>query len=315
MTFFENDVTNIQHSLWCEKYRPVHLNDYIGNEPLRKRIAQYIEEQDIPHLLLYGKQGTGKTTLAKLIVKSIECDPLIINASDENNVETVRSKIKSFASSMGFKPLKIVILDECDYLTANAQAILRNLMETYSEHCRFILTCNYIEKIIPPIQSRCQDEHITPPTKKDVYVHMAKILSEEKVEFDPNDIVMVVDASYPDIRKAINTIQRQSKSGSLKIDSEAILESDFKMKVVELLKSNDRPKEIFKNIRQLVADNRIQDFSDMYRMLYDKVDDYAGGKTTTCILLIADATYKDALVIDKEIAFMACIIQILSEIK
>ena len=156
MSFFEQKEEMVDNSLWVEKYRPIKLDDYVGNEHLKEKVSGYIESEDVPHLLLFGRAGTGKTTLAKLIVKSIECDYMVINASDENNVDTVRNKVKNFASSQGFKKYKIIILDEFDYMTPNAQAILRNLMETFSKHCRFILTCNYVEKIIDPIQSRCK---------------------------------------------------------------------------------------------------------------------------------------------------------------
>ena len=156
MAFFENNTTEeVNNSLWVEKYRPRKLADYVGNEHLKSKVEGYLENDDVPHLLFYGKAGTGKTTLAKLIANSIECDYIIINASDENNVETVRTKVKNFASTIGFKKMKLIILDEFDYMTPNAQAILRNLMETFSKHCRFILTCNYVEKVIDPIQSRC----------------------------------------------------------------------------------------------------------------------------------------------------------------
>ena len=144
-----------EHTLWVEKYRPSNLDTYIGNDQLKSKVKVYLESGDLPHLLLFGKAGTGKTTLAKLLVNNIDCDYLYINASDENNVETVRSKVKNFASTMGFKDYKVIILDECDYITPNAQAALRNLMETFSKHCRFILTCNFVERIIDPIQSRC----------------------------------------------------------------------------------------------------------------------------------------------------------------
>ena len=171
MAFFENNTTEeVNNSLWVEKYRPKKLEDYVGNEHLKSKVQVYLENDDVPHLLFYGKAGTGKTTLAKLIANSIECDYIIINASDENNVETVRTKVKNFASTIGFKKMKLIILDEFDYMTPNAQAILRNLMETFSKHCRFILTCNYVEKVIDPIQSRCQTFQIIPPTKKDVAV-------------------------------------------------------------------------------------------------------------------------------------------------
>jgi len=192
-------MNNNEHSLWVEKYRPNKLEDYVGNEHLKSKVAGYIESGDIPHLLLYGKAGTGKTTLAKLIVNSVDCDYMIINASDENNVDTVRNKVKNFASTIGFRQSKIIILDEFDYMTPNAQAILRNLMETFSKHCRFILTCNYVEKVIEPIQSRCQTFQIVPPTKKDVAVQISKILQSEGVKFEIKDLVPIIDAGYPDL--------------------------------------------------------------------------------------------------------------------
>ena len=179
MSFFEQKEEMVDNSLWVEKYRPIKLDDYVGNEHLKEKVSGYIESEDVPHLLLFGRAGTGKTTLAKLIVKSIECDYMVINASDENNVDTVRNKVKNFASSQGFKKYKIIILDEFDYMTPNAQARLRNLMETFSKHCRFILTCNYVEKIIDPIQSRCQTFQIVPPSKKEVAVQLDKILKSE----------------------------------------------------------------------------------------------------------------------------------------
>jgi DNA polymerase III delta prime subunit len=267
---------------------------------------------DTPHeYITSGGVICHNTTLAKMIVNSIECDYMVINASDENNVDTVRTKVKNFASTVGFKDMKIVILDEFDYMTANAQAILRNLMETFSKHCRFILTCNYIEKVIDPIQSRCQTFQIVPPTKKDVAVHIAKILKLENVEFDINDIVTFVDASYPDIRKIINTIQLNSQKGKLKISSDSVLNGDLKNQLVDVLKSKDEKRNKYMKIRQLMADNRVQDFSEFYTLLYEKVDEYAGGNTSNIIIAISEGQYKDALVIDKEITFMATLINIL----
>ena len=169
----------MSHSLWVEKYRPKDLSTYVGNEHLKEKVKVYLESEDVPHLLLFGKAGTGKTTLAKIVVNNIDCDYMYINASDENKVDDVRNKIKTFASSVGFKSLKVIILDECDYLTPNAQAALRNLMETFSKHCRFILTCNYVERIIDPIQSRCQSYKVVPPSKKDVAQHLVDILDKE----------------------------------------------------------------------------------------------------------------------------------------
>jgi DNA polymerase III delta prime subunit len=315
MSFFANENSKREHSLWVEKYRPQTLSEYVGNETVKETIQQYLDSNDIPHLLLYGKAGTGKTTLAKLIVNTIKCDSMIINASDENNVDTVRTKVKNFASSMGFAGFKVIILDEFDYMTPNAQAILRNLMETFSKHCRFILTCNYHEKIIDPIKSRCQTFAITPPTKKDVAIQVTRILDAEKIKYDVKNVADIISSYYPDIRRILNTCQLQSAKGELKVDHQIMVESDFKTKLVDLLKANDDKRNMFMNIRQAVADNKLNDYSEMYSMLYDKVDEYAAGNTANVILTIAEGLSKDALVVDKEIVFMSTIIQILNIIK
>ena len=313
MAFFE-DSTNeqVNNSLWVEKYRPRTLDEYVGNDHLKEKVSDYLKSGEVPHLLFFGKAGTGKTTLAKLIVNSINCDHIIINASDENNVDTVRNKVKNFASTIGFKDSKIVILDEFDYMTPNAQAILRNLMETFSRHCRFILTCNYVEKVISPIRSRTQEFQIVPPTKKDVAVQISQILTKELVRFEPKDLVPVIDAGYPDIRKIINTCQLNSSKGVLKIDTNSVTDSDIKSKIIEILKSNDAKPNKWKTIRQAVADSRVQDFSEMYSYLYETVDEYGGSNTSNIILILSESQSKDALVVDKEITFMSCIIQIVA---
>ena len=312
MAFFEDNNTTkkVNNSLWVEKYRPSKLTEYVGNEHLKDKVKDYLESGEIPHLLFFGKAGTGKTTLAKLIVNSIDCDHIIINASDENNVDTVRNKVKGFASTIGFKDMKVIILDEFDYMTPNAQAILRNLMETFSKHCRFILTCNYVEKVIDPIQSRCQTFQIVPPSKKEVAVQISQILGKEGVGFQPKDLVPIIDSSYPDIRKIINTCQLNSTKGQLKLDTTSVIDSDIKSKVVEILKGSDAKPNKWKNIRQAVADARIQDFTELYTFLYEKVDDYGGTNTSNIILILSESQHKDALVVDKEITFMSCIIQI-----
>jgi DNA polymerase III delta prime subunit len=312
--FIEQSEENVNHSLWTEKYRPSKLNDYVGNEHLKSKVEGYLETGEIPHLLLYGKAGTGKTTLAKLIVKSIDCDYMMINASDENNVDMVRNKVKNFASSMGFKPFKIIILDEFDYMSQSAQAILRNLMETFSAHCRFILTCNYVEKVIEPIQSRCQSFQIVPPTKKDVAVQMSKILKAEDVEFDVKDLVPIIDASYPDIRKVINTCQLNSNKGKLKVDVQNLLENDYKMKIIDILKSNDDSRNKYMKVRQAIIDSKANDFSELYTLLYDKVDEYAPNNTSGVILFLGEAVANSALAIDKEIIAAATMIKILNTI-
>jgi replication factor C small subunit len=311
---FEYQEESVNHTLWTEKYRPTKLDDYVGNEHLKTKVAGYLENDDIPHLLLFGRAGTGKTTLAKLIVKSIDCDYMIINASDENNVEMVRTKVKNFASSMGFKKFKVIILDEFDYMSKEAQAILRNLMETFSAHCRFILTCNYVEKVIEPIQSRCQSFQIVPPTKKDVAIQMSKILKAENVEFDVKDLVPIIDACYPDIRKVINTCQLNSNKGKLRVDVQNLLENDYKMKVLDILKSNDDRRNKYMKVRQAIIDSKANDFSELYTLLYDKVDEYAGDNTSGVILFLGEAVANSSLANDKEIIAAATMIKILNTI-
>ncbi len=305
---------NKQHSLWVERYRPVSLENYIGNEHLKTKVSRYISTGDIPHLLLHGKAGTGKTTLAKLLVSNIDCDQMYVNASDENNVETVRNKIKMFASSVGFKDLKVIILDECDFLTPNAQAALRNLMETFSKHCRFILTCNYVERIIDPIQSRCQSFQIIPPSKKEVAIHTSSILNTEGVSFDNEQIVTMVNSSYPDIRRIINAVQRNIVDNQLIVDTESLVQNDYKLQVLEILQTQDK-KNAFKNLRQLLADSQIRDYADLFRLLYDEVDSYGKGHIAEVILTIAKYELSDAQVVDKEINAMAMLIEILNIIK
>ena len=299
------------HGLWVEKYRPKDLSTYVGNDSLKTKVARFIEEQNVPHLLLYGKAGGGKTTLAKIITNNVECDYLYINASDENSVDSVRFKIRAFASTVGFQDMKVVILDECDYLTPNAQAALRNVMETFSKHCRFILTCNYVERVIDPIQSRCQSYKIIPPKKSDVARHMVKILDIEKVKYDLDDVATLITAGYPDIRRVLNSVQRQVVDSKLKVDVDSIIQSDYKMKLLELLSSNAK----LKDIRKLIADNSVSDYSELYRLLYDEVDNYSNGKIAECILAVAEGQYQDVNVVDKEINFMSTIMKIQEKIK
>jgi len=304
----------LSNTLWVEKYRPSNLDTYIGNEHLKDKVSVYLESGDLPHLLLFGKAGTGKTTLAKILVKNIECDYLYINASDENNVDTVRNKVKNFASTMGFKDYKIIILDECDYITPNAQAALRNLMETFSKHCRFILTCNFVERIIDPIQSRCQSFQIIPPSKKDVAKHIHNILLKENVMSDMKDLKVLIDSGYPDIRRVINSAQRNVVKDKLKLDTTSIIQNDYKLKLLKILKTQDK-KTAFKDIRQLLLDNKITDFADLFRLLYDEVDDWGKGHVAECILIIARYELSDTQVVDKEINSMAMLIELLGVIK
>lgn len=304
----------MSHTIWVEKYRPDTMDGYIGNESLKSKIGCMISTGDVPHLLLSGPAGTGKTTVAKIIVKNIECDYLYINASDENNVDTVRTKIKSFASTMGFKPLKVIILDEADYLTQNAQAALRNIMETFSRSCRFILTCNYVERMIDPIVSRTQQFHVVPPNKLEVAKHLAGILKKEDVGYNLPDVKLLVDAHYPDIRKVIGEAQSNTVDGMLTLDAEELVAGDVKLRVIELLNQKGDAKKRFVEIRQLIADAGIRDFADLYTLLYEKVDEYGKGNVSQIILHIAEGQKFDGQVVNKEINMMATLVNIIQSV-
>ena len=299
------------HGLWVERYRPQDLSTYVGNEHLKIKVERFLEDGNVPHLLLYGRAGGGKTTLAKIIVNNVECDYLYINASDERNIDLVRDKLKSFASSIGFKPMKIVILDEADYLNVNsAQPALRNLMETFSLHCRFILTCNYVEKIIEPIRSRCQAYKIVPPSKKEVAIHVKGILENENIDGDLDDLALVVTAGYPDLRKIINDLQRQVIDGKLKIDKQGMLHNEFKLQFLDMI----RNKSDIRSIRKLVADSSFTDYTELFRLLYDEVETFTGDKISEVIADISSGAYQDVLVVDKEINFIATVSKILGRL-
>jgi replication factor C small subunit len=307
-----------EHSLFVEKYRSQTLKDYVGNKQLKQIIGKYIETNDIQNLLLYGTPGTGKTTLAKIIVKNIDCDFLYINASDERGIDTIRDKVQGFASSASFKSIKIVILDEADFLTIQAQASLRNIIETYSRTTRFILTCNYLERIIEPLQSRCQVLKITPPSKKEAAQHIANILETEGVNYEVEQLALVVNKYYPDIRKILNTCQVNILDGGqsdlyLKID-ESILVSGYKDKLLKELKSPG--KSTFKNVRQIIADSNIEDFEDVFRFLYDSLDEYVKDDMNKGVItiLIEEYMFHANFRIDKEINLCALVAKILQVI-
>ena len=304
-----------ENSLFVEQYRSKTLDEYIGNEQLKQIVSQYINNNDIQNLLLYGTPGTGKTTLAKLIVNNINCDFLYINASDERGIDTIRDKVQGFASSASFKPLKIIILDEADFLTIQAQASLRNIIETYSRTTRFILTCNYLERIIDPLQSRCQVLKITPPSKKEVAQHVANVLDQEDISYENFNIAFIVNKHYPDIRKILNTCQVNTVDGELVIDTSILTSSNYTDAILKELKTAN--KNSFKNIRQILADSNLDDFEEIYRFLYDNLDEYTkdGVQQAMIIIEIENYMYHANFRIDKEINVMALICSILKTIQ
>ena len=299
---------SLANSLLNEKYRPLSLDKFVGNENLKKTIQQFLNQNDIVNMLLYGGAGCGKTTLAKLIVHNLDCDSLLINASDERGIETIRDKVQGFASVASFKPLKVVILDEADFLTIQAQASLRNIIETFSRTTRFIMTCNYVERIIDPLQSRCQVLKIIPPTKKDVAKHLNWILQQESIEHDINDLVPLVNQYYPDLRKCINTIQLSTQDNVLKLDQSVLVSSNYIDKVIKTLSERDLKSNYrFTTIRQTIADANVDDFDELFRALYERSSEYLYAKEGTAAILINEHQYKANFRIDKEINIMSLI--------
>ena len=316
----ENKTPKSDHSLWVERYRPTTLDEYIGNESVKEKFAQFISKGDIPHILLFGPAGTGKTSLAKLLTKNINCDVMYINASDESRIEDVRVKMKNYACSAGFKPLKVIILDEADRLSQDAQGALRNMLETYSAYTRFILTCNYVEKMIAPISSRMQCFEIKPVSKKDVALRMVEILQKENVSFTQDDIVFIVSTYYPDVRKVINFAQQSTIEAdgtlTIKIVKENAVEVDMLNRLVDLLKNPTKPG-VFDEIRQITTEFDSNSLETVYRYLFDKVEEYAKGKEALIIFELADSIYQQELVIPKvrDIIFLSCMYKIIKHLK
>ena len=298
-----------EHKLYVEKYRSKTLDEYVGNDTLKQVIAKYIEQNDIQNLLLYGPPGTGKTTLAKLLINNINCDHLYINASDERGIETIREKVQGFASTASFKPLKVIILDEADFITIQGQAALRNVIETYSMSTRFILTCNFIERIIDPLQSRCQVLKIVPPSKGEVAKHVVTVLEKENTEYDLDSIKIVVNQFYPDLRKILNTCQLSTHNGKLVLDKSVLIASNYIDKVISELTKPTLTS--WKTIKQIIADSNISEYDELFRELYNRVEEYSKGNDGEIIILVSESQYQSNFRIDKEINIMACISQIL----
>jgi len=296
--------SNNKHTLLNERYRPTTLDGYVGNEQLKTTIAKYLEQNDIQNYLFHGQAGTGKTTLAKIVINNLDCESLYINASDERGIETIRDKVVGFASVASFKPLKVVILDEADFLTIQAQASLRNVIETYSKSTRFILTCNFIERIIDPIQSRCQTFKIQAPTKSDVAKHLVNILEIEKTNFDLEQIKSLVNQYYPDIRKMLNTIQASTVDNTLSLDKSTLSSTSYMSDVLKEL-TLDKPN--YTTIRQTIADAEVSDFDGLHRYLFDNSDQYLPNKQGTVAMLINEHQYQSNFRIDKEINTMSLI--------
>ena len=299
--------------LWVEAYRPNDVDGYVfRDEAQRTQVKQWIKEGSIPHLLFSGAAGIGKTTLAKILIKQLnidEYDVLEINASRENNVDTVRDRITNFVQTMPFGKFKIVLLDEADYLSPNAQAALRGVMESYSESARFILTCNYPHKIIPALHSRCQGFHIEKVDHTEFTARAATVLVTEGVDFDLDTLDTYVKSTYPDLRKCLNLLQMNSVDLKLKAPSETGTGSaDYKLAMVDLFKHGK-----IREARKLLCEQaRPEEMEEIFRWLYDNLNMWSSTEEgqDEAILVIRKAVVNAPLVADQEINLAACLVEL-----
>lgn len=299
-------------TLWVEKWRPNTVDGYVfRDESQKSQILKWINEKSIPHLLFSGNAGIGKTTLAKLLLNELGVNPLDIlelNASRTNSVDDVRNKIVSFVQMIPFGDFKVVLLDEADYLSPNAQAALRGVMEEYHNSARFILTCNYPNKIIPAIHSRCQGFHIAKIDQTEFTARVAQILIEENVEFDLDNLDTYVKATYPDLRKCINMVQMNSVDGKLVPPNEGDSgEADWKLDMVDLFKAGR-----INDARKLVCGKiRPEEIEDVYKWLYENLEIFGSDqKQEDAILIIKQGLVDHTLVVDPEINLAATLISL-----
>ena len=301
--------------LWTEAYRPQVLDEYVfQNEQQKDQIQKMLEGGDIPHLLLSGTQGSGKTTLAEILIRALdvdEMDVLRINASDKTGVDYIRDTILSFAGTYPMGKFKIVKLEEFDYMSLPAQGMLRAVLEENSDTCRFICTCNYENKIMPAMKSRMQHLRFKAPLQDDVLLRMFEILSTEDVEFDPEDVDKYVTQAYPDIRKIINNLQLNTSKGKLNPPTEDSEGGDYKFKILDLIVAGN-----LRDLRKLVCEQCTGDqFNEIYEFLYRNIQrhpkyakDVNAYDSALCILL--DGVYKHSLVAIPHLNFEATCIKL-----
>ena len=299
--------------LWTEKYRPSTLKDYVvRDQRQREQIQGWIESGAIPHLLFSGAPGVGKTTLAKILFHELKVDPydiLEINASRENSVDTVRDKIINFVQLMPFGAFKYVLLDEADYITPNGQAALRGVMETYHTSARFILTCNYPNRVIPALHSRCQGFHIETIDKNEFTARVAQILIEEKVDPELDILDTYVKATYPDLRKCINMVQMNAKDGKLYApDKSDKGQQDYRLEMVDLFKKG----KILEARKLVCSQARPEEVEDIFRWLYDNLELISkdDDQQDKAILAIKQGLVDNSFVADPEINLAAVMIKL-----
>jgi len=301
--------------LWVEKYRPKTVEGYVfRDDEQRAQINAWISDKSIPHILLSGSPGVGKTTLAKLLIHELGVqghDVMELNASRERGIDVVRNRVTNFAGTMGFGGFKVVLLDEADYMTPDAQAVMRGVMEEFSDNCRFIMTCNYPNKIIPALHSRCQSIHIPKLDRVAFTERVATVLITEGVELDLDTLDSYVTAAYPDLRKCLNSVQQNSIDNSLRKPSERSVDtSDYKLKAVDLFKNG----KIIDGRRCIVDNATVGDVDEMFRWMYDNLQLWSTTQEgqDEAIKIIRNGLANHTLVADVEINLSATMVELTS---
>jgi replication factor C small subunit len=298
--------------LWVEKYRPTNVNTYVfKDDSQRKQVQNWITDGGIPHLLFSGSPGTGKTTLAKVLIQELgveKADVMYINASRDNGVEMIRKRITAFSETMPWGDFKVILLDEADHISPEGQAALRGVMEQYHHTVRFILTCNYPNMIIPALHSRCQGFHIEQLDQTEFTVRVAEILADNAVNFDIDTLDAIVRANYPDLRKTINTAQMSIVDGALSKPDDGGSTSEWRMKMVDMFKAG----KIQEARKLIVSSARTDEYNDIYTWLYRNLDLYTANddQYDECVLAIRNGLVKHTQVADVEINLSATMIEI-----
>jgi replication factor C small subunit len=298
--------------IWVEKYRPRTVNEYVfKNQSHKRQVENWVNDKSIPHLLFAGSAGTGKTTLARVLINELDvqdADVLFINASRDNGIDWVRNKITNFSETMPWGDFKVVLLDEADYLSPDAQAALRGVMEQYHTSVRFILTCNYPNKIIPALQSRCQLITIQSQDTNEFTARCAEILITEGVKFELDLLDTFVKANYPDMRKTINNLQAATVNNVLSEPEVDETDTAWRIKMVELFKSGN-----IKEARKLITANaQPAEYEEIYRWLYDNIELFGDtpNKQDEAVIIIRNGLVKHVSVADVEINLSATLIEL-----
>ena len=299
-----------KNSILNELARPDTLDGFMCSEIQREKFQSYIDDQDIPHIGLFSAgAGIGKTTLAKILAKNIDCDVLYLNATEDRSIDTIKEKVGGFASAGTFKAVKIVILDEATHILEAGQVLLLNMIETFSGNTRFILTGNYPERLIDPLRSRLQEFKIQPPEQKVVMRHVYDILNRENIKCSKRDVATIVKKEYPDLRKVFNTCQKFTINNELIISDFTEGNNEYQQPLLKAL--NNTNKKSVNEIKQILVNTNRNNFEDVYRFLYDSIDEYAPDNVGEVIITLEEGLSRAQTRLDSEVNIMASISRII----